>query len=137
MYEHGKSDSPIVPAKPSNKGGVFSLPAEKAEGRGLTKGNSPRQNRCRTQCRESLQSALGRIRQAAARDKKLRFTSLWHHVCDIDRLHEAYFSLKHNAAPGVDGQTWQEYGQVLEYNLQDLSNRLKRGAYRAQPVKRA
>ena len=133
---HGKSDSPVVPQKPLNKGGDSLLPAERVEGRGLTKGNSPWQNRCRTQCRGSLQSALGRIRQAAARDKKLRFTSLWHHVYNLDQLREAYFSLKPNAAPGVDGQTWQEYGQVLESNLQDLSNRLKHGAYRAQPVKR-
>jgi group II intron reverse transcriptase/maturase len=36
----------------------------------------------------------------------------------------------------VDGQTWWHYGQALESNLQDLSDRLKRGAYRAKPVRR-
>jgi len=85
----------------------------------------------------SLQSALERVRQAAGRDKKLRFTGLWHHVYQVDRLREAYFSLKRGAAPGVDGETWQHYGEDLEENLQDLSGRLKRGAYRAKPVKRA
>ena len=82
----------------------------------------------------SLQSALERIRQAASRDKKLRFTGLWHHVYQVDRLREAYFSLKRGAAPGVDGETWRHYGEDLEENLQDLSGRLKRGAYRAKPV---
>jgi retron-type reverse transcriptase len=48
----------------------------------------------------------------------------------------AYFSLKKEAAPGVDGETWRQYGEQLEGNLQDLSGRLKRGAYRAKPVRR-
>jgi len=136
MYEHGKSDSPIVPEKLSNNGCDASQPAERAEGRGLTKGNLFQQTKCRTQGRESLQSALERIRQAAAGDKKLRFTSLWHHVYNVERLREEYFSIKRQATAGVDGQTWQEYGEGLEDNLQDLSNRLKAGAYRAKPVKR-
>jgi len=136
MHEQGKSDSPIVPQKPSNNGGEVVPPAEKAEGRGLTKGNSLQQTRYRTQGRESLPNALQRIRQAAAGDKTLRFTSLWHHVYDIERLREAYHSLKHQAAPGVDGQTWQEYGEELETNLQGLSDRLRCGGYRAKPVKR-
>ena len=84
-----------------------------------------------------MQSALERIRQAASRDKKLRFTGLWHHVYQVDRLREAYFSLKRGAAPGVDGETWRHYREDLEENLQDLSGRLKRGAYRARPVRRA
>lgn len=136
MYEHGKSDNPIVPVKFSNNGCDVSQPAERVEGRGLTKGNSFQQTKCRTQSRESLQSALERIRQAAAGDKKLRFTSLWHHVYNVERLREEYFNIKRQASAGVDDQTWQEYGKDLEENLQDLSNRLKRGAYRAKPVKR-
>jgi group II intron reverse transcriptase/maturase len=60
-----------------------------------------------------------------------------HHVYDVDALREAYFRLKRDAAPGVDGQTWRQYGGALEENLLDLSARLKRGAYRAKPVKRA
>ena len=81
-------------------------------------------------------NALERIRQAACRDQELRFTTLWHHVYDADRLWEAYFSLKRKAAPGVDGETWQHYGENLEDNLRNLSDRLRRGAYRAKPVKR-
>jgi retron-type reverse transcriptase len=80
---------------------------------------------------------LERIRQAASRDKKLRFTGLWHHVYQVNCLREAYYSLKRGAAPGVDGETWRHYGENLEENLQDLSGRLKRGAYRAKPVRRA
>jgi len=84
-----------------------------------------------------LQSAQLRIRQAAAKEKELQFTALWHHVYNIDQLRKAYLSLKRNAAPGVDDQTWQAYGEELEVNLQDLSERLRRGAYHAKPVKRA
>lgn len=84
-----------------------------------------------------LQSALQRIRQVASRDKELRFTTLWHHVYNISSLWEAYYGLKRNAAPGVDGETWQHYGENLEDNLKNLSDRLRRGAYRAKPVKRS
>jgi group II intron reverse transcriptase/maturase len=85
----------------------------------------------------NLPNAMERIRQAASRDKGLRFTTLWHHVYNIEHLRKAYFSLKRNVAPGVDGETWRHYGENLEENLQDLSGRLKRGAYRAKPVRRA
>jgi group II intron reverse transcriptase/maturase len=57
-------------------------------------------------------------------------------VYDVERLRSAYFSLKKEAAPGIDGATWHTYGARLEENLQDLSGRLRRGAYRAKPVKR-
>jgi retron-type reverse transcriptase len=72
----------------------------------------------------------------ARRDRKTRFTALLHHVYNLDTLRKAYFSLKQDAAPGVDGQTWRAYGEALEMNLQGLSDRLKRGAYRAKPVRR-
>jgi retron-type reverse transcriptase len=66
----------------------------------------------------------------------LRFTALLHHIYDIQRLRAAYLALKREAAPGVDGETWRHYGEALEVHLQDLSERLKRGAYRAKPVRR-
>jgi len=66
----------------------------------------------------------------------MRFTALLHHIYNLDTLREAYFRLKREAAPGVDGQTWRAYGEALEENLRDLSARLKRGAYRAKPVRR-
>jgi group II intron reverse transcriptase/maturase len=101
------------------------------------RGKPPTQPRGRTYRRsDDLPSALERIRQAACLDKGLRFTSLWHHVYNVERLRRAYKSLKRRAAPGVDGETWQHYGEDLEANLRDLSDRLRRGAYRAKPVKR-
>jgi RNA-directed DNA polymerase len=66
----------------------------------------------------------------------MRFTALLHHVYDVTRLRAAFLALKKDAAPGVDGETWQHYEQAMEANLQDLSERLKRGAYRAKPVRR-
>jgi group II intron reverse transcriptase/maturase len=106
------------------------------EGRGLAKGNLPQQNASRTPSRKDAPSALERVRQAAEKDKKLRFTALLHHVYNLETLRMAYFSLKKEAAPGVDGKTWRHYGEQLEVNLQELSDRVKRGAYRAKPVRR-
>jgi group II intron reverse transcriptase/maturase len=130
-----KSDSPIRPEKRSNDAG---RPAEETvEGRGLAEGNPPRRNAPRTQRREGAPSALERIRQAARKDRKGRFTALLHHVYDPSRLEAAYLALKRDASPGVDGETWRHYGQDLARNIQDLSGRLRRGAYRAKPVRRA
>jgi RNA-directed DNA polymerase len=107
------------------------------EGRGLAKGNLPQQNASRTPSRTDAPSALERVRQAAKGDKKLRFTALLHHIYSLETLRGAYFSLKKEAAAGVDGETWRHYGESWEDNLRDLSERLKRGAYRAKPVRRA
>lgn len=130
----GKSDSSTVPAKSPNK--AEGPAAEVMEGRGLTKGNLPEHNVRRTQNRESTLNALERVRQAANRDREQRFTTLLHHIYEVERLRTAYFAIKKNAAAGVDGETWEHYGENLEVNLQDLSHRLKRGAYRARPVRR-
>jgi group II intron reverse transcriptase/maturase len=110
--------------------------AEEAEGSGLAKGNLHQQNAPRTPSRDGAPSALERVRQAARRDRKVRFTALLHHIYDLDMLRAAYSSLKKDAAPGVDGETWRHYGETLDEHLQDLAERLKRGAYRAQPVRR-
>jgi len=130
----GKSDRPEVPEKSPNN--ARPSVAEGMEGRGLAKGNLPQQNASRTPSREDASSALERVRQAASKDKKLRFTALLHHIYSLETLRMAYFGLKKEAAPGVDGETWRNYGETLEDNLQDLSHRLKRGAYRAKPVRR-
>ena len=134
MNEHGKSDRPVVPAKSPNKAGQPA--AEGTEGSGLTKGNPQQQNVSRTPSRTDAPSALERVRQAASKDKETRFTALLHHIYNLETLRMAYFSLKKEAAPGVDGETWRNYGETLEDNLQDLSHRLKRGGYRAKPVRR-
>ena len=55
-----------------------------------------------------------------------------HHIHRIDTLRFAYSQLKRQAAAGVDGETWRRYGKALEANLQDLSHRLKRGAYQGE-----
>src|SRR6202158_4326016 len=130
----GKSDRSVIPAKSPNQAGQPA--AEGMEGRELTKGNLPPQNASRTPSREDAPSALERVRQAASKDKELRFTALLHHIYNLETLRTAYFSLKKEAAPGVDGETWRHYGETLEDNLQNLSHRLKRGAYRAKPVRR-
>jgi group II intron reverse transcriptase/maturase len=135
MYGHGQSDSPVVPAKSPNKTGR--PVAEGMEGRGLAKGNSAQRNALRTQSRAGASTALERVREVAEQDKKVRFTALLHHIYNPERLTAAYFALKRDAAPGVDGETWQHYGEALEANLADLSERLKRGAYRAELVRRA
>lgn len=130
----GKSDRPEVPEKlPNNADGAA---AEVMEGRGRTKGNRQERNVLRTQSREGAQSALERVRQVAREDKKQRFTALLHHVYDIERLRSAFFALKRDAAAGVDGETWRHYRERLEEHLQELSERLRRGAYRARPVRR-
>jgi group II intron reverse transcriptase/maturase len=110
--------------------------AEEMEGRGLAKGNLQQQNAPRTLSRQGAPSALERVRQAASRDRKMRFTTLLHHINDLQTLRVAYLSLKRDAAAGVDGETWRHYGERLEENLQELADRLKRGAYRAKPVRR-
>jgi len=102
----------------------------------VTKGNSGKSPSCRAQNRPQALSGLARIRQAARRDRQLRFTSLMHHVT-VDLLREAYFALKRNAAAGVDDVTWEEYGWELEARLPDLHDRIQSGRYRGQPTKRS
>ena len=135
MHGRGKSDSPIVSRIPPNK--AAEPAAEAGERRGLAKGNSPERTTPRTQRRAGVSHALERVRQAAQRDRKQRFTALLHHVYAIERLRAAYEALNPRASAGIDGETWTHYGQALESNLRDLSERLQRGAYRAQPVRRA
>ena len=130
----GKSDRPVVSEKSSNNAGR--PVAEGMERSGLAKGNLLQQNASRTPSRTDAPNALERVRQAAKKDRKLRFTALLHHIYNLETLRTAYFALKKEAAPGVDGETWRHYGEELEKNLQDLSERLKRGAYRAKPVRR-
>ena len=133
MNGDGESYSGIVPAKRSNEG--RGGPKEIVEGRPLTKENAEEPNPSRTPSRENGPSGLDRVRQAAKGDKRLRFTALLHHV-NIDLLRSSYYSLKRRAAAGVDGVTWQEYGDGLEERLADLHGRIHRGAYRAKPSRR-
>ena len=133
MHGGGESYCGAVPAKQPNKS--EGSPAEVVEGRPQTKENTQEPNPHRTPSRASGPNGLARVREAAKQDGKLKFTALLHHV-SIDLLRESYYSLKKQAAPGVDGMTWQQYGQDLEARLSDLHGRIHRGAYRAQPSRR-
>jgi RNA-directed DNA polymerase len=134
MNEQGKSDGCVVPGKPLNK--AAGAAAERVEGRRPAKGNTHQRNASRTQSRNrGAPSELERVRQAARKDKNARFTALLHHVT-VERLRSAYQRTRRDAAPGVDGVTWEQYGQALEENLQGLHARLHRGAYRARPSRR-
>src|SRR6516165_6470226 len=132
MHEHGKSDSPVVPARPPNKAAA----AEAAEERGLAEGNADGPTRPGLRAGSGVPSGLDRVREVARRDRDARFTALLHHV-SLERLVMAYWALSPKAAPGVDGVTWQDYGQDLVANLRDLHDRVHRGRYRARPSRRA
>jgi RNA-directed DNA polymerase len=134
MDEPGKSYSRVVPKKVPNN--ARRRAAEGLEGRRLAKRNSPQATTLRTQGRVRVHAALGRVRQAAEGKKGERFTALLHHIYAIDTLRAAFYELERDAAPGVDGQTWEDYGEELEANLAELSDRVRRGAYRPQPVRR-
>ena len=137
-HGHGKSDCCVVPKKLPNKAaGEIPAAAEVVEGRRRAKGNAITAHMSRRSMRVyDMGSALDGIRQTAKGRRGAKFTGLLHHIYAVQRLEAAYFALKRDAAPGVDGQTWQSYGQNLQANLLELSDRLARGGYRPQPVKR-
>jgi len=133
-HRGGRSDPGIVAVKPANKAEPSA--AESVEPRTGTKGNADQQSTRQAQDWESVSQALARIRQAAKLRKKERFTSLLHHV-SVDLLRLSFFALKKDAAPGVDGLAWRDYEtNNLEGNLEDLHDRVHRGAYRALPSRR-
>ena len=132
MHGRGKSDSPVVPAKSPNKANA----AEVTEERGLAKGNVGSETHPGRRAGAGAPNELDRVREVARRDKEARFTALLHHV-DVARLRAAYWAINPKAATGVDGVTWQAYGQDLEANLRDLHARVHSGRYRARPSRRA
>jgi RNA-directed DNA polymerase len=137
-HRRGKSDCCVVPKKLPNKAaGQGPVAAEVVEGRRQAKGNAiaARMSR-RSERAYDMGTALDGIRQTAKGRRGARFPTLLHHIYAVERLRAAYLAVKRDAAAGVDGQTWQSYGQDLEGNLLDLSERLARGGYRPQPVKR-
>jgi RNA-directed DNA polymerase len=133
MNERGKSDPAVVAMKPANE--AERSAEELVEPRAGAEGNAVEQSTRRTQCRASVSQALDRIRQAARQRRTERFTALFHHI-STDLLHEAFHELEDQAAPGVDGMTWQAYEADLERKLDELHGRVQRGAYRAQPSRR-
>jgi RNA-directed DNA polymerase len=132
-HDREKSDPSIVAAKPANDGGKS--PKEPVERRGGAEGNAFEPSTLRTPSRDDVTAGLERVRQAARHKKKERFTALLHHV-DVDLLRRAYSWLKRDAAAGVDGLTWEEYGIDRDRRLADLHARIHRRSYRPQPVQR-
>ena len=130
---HEKSDPVIVARKPTNKAGRPA--AEPVERRTRAEGNAGQQRTRRAQDRESVSQVLDRVRRAARQRKKERFTALFHHF-SIPMLRTAYFALKRDAAPGIDGMTWRTYEADLDRRIEALHERVHRGAYRAQPSRR-
>jgi len=133
MYVLEESDCAIVPMKLPNKEAKAS--AEAAEGRVRTKENDVRHHTYPTQSGIRVSQGLGGVRRRAQARKQEQFTALLHHLT-VDLLRESYYALKRNAAPGVDGVSWQEYEHDLEERLISLHQRVHRGTYRAQPSRR-
>jgi len=126
-----ESDEGVVPQNPPKAA------AEVREGRPEAAGNPVQPTVTGTQRPVQTSSGLDRIREASRRDGDIRFTSLMHHITP-NLLMESYEALKRNAAPGVDGETWQTYGgDGLQARISDLHVRVQKGGYRAQPSKRA
>ena len=133
MNDDEKSDLAIVAVKPANEPGQ--LGKERVEPRAGAKGNAAGPHGGRAQDRATSRRGIDRVRRAAQERKGERFTNLLHHI-DATLLRQAYHWLKREAAPGVDGMTWEAYGEGLEDRLIDLESRIHRGAYRAQPSRR-
>ncbi len=133
-HEFEKSDSVVVAVKPTNK--AVRAVAEPVEPRTGTKGNAGQQSTRRAQDRESVSQALERVRQAARQRKKERFTSLLHHIGPA-MLRTAFYAMKRDAGPGVDGMTWEAYEKDLDRRIEALHARVQAGAYRALPSRRS
>ena len=127
MHGHEKSDSVIVAGKPTNNAEQPTAQRSAVEPRTGTKGNASQQSTCRTQNRISVTQALDRIRKVAKERKKERFTALFHHI-STDLLRKAFFELKRDASPGVDRLRWKDYEVDLGRRLEDLHDRVHRGA---------
>src|ERR1019366_3589200 len=134
MNADEKSDPAIVAAKPANEPGRPGK--EWVEPRAGAEGNVEGPHGVRHQNRAAPSSGIDRVRKAARERKAEKFTSLLHHI-DAALLRQSYHWLKRDAAPGVDGMTWDAYGEGLEARLCDLEARIHRGSYRAQPSLRA
>src|SRR5438874_8744581 len=119
-----KSDPAIVAEKPTNK--AEQSAAEPVEPRAGAEGNANQQSTHRAQNRKGVLQALERVRQAAKERKQERFTTLLHHI-SVDLLRMAFYALKRDAAPGVDGLIWQDYEADLEPRLADLHARVHGG----------
>ena len=127
-----ESDVGVVPGKLAK---AWVTPVESMEERTTAEGKFAARNALRAQDREGAPTALQRIGSKAKRRTKERFTNLLGHI-KVPLLREAYHRLRKRAATGVDGVTWEEYGERLDERLLDLQDRVHRGSYHPQPVRR-
>ena len=134
MNGREKSDPAIVAMKPTNEPGRPGK--ERVERRAGAKGNAVGSHGVRAQDRAASSLGIDRVRETAQERKAERFTTLLHHI-DAALLEQAYYWLKRDAASGVDGMTWDAYGEGLRDRLRDLEACIHRGSYRAQPSRRA
>ncbi len=133
MNVQEQADCAVLPMNQPNKEGQPS--AEVGEGRAQTGENMVPSSMHPTLSGKRMSQGLNGVRQVAKERKQERFTALLHHVT-VDLLRDSFFALQRQAAPGVDGVTWQEYETGLEDRLVDLYSRVHGGAYRAQPSRR-
>ena len=127
-----ESRAPIVPKKPVNS---EVTPEESVEGRGAANGNSPSETRTGLSAGLSALTNLARVGEKAKKQKNEQFNNLLSHI-KVPLLREAYLRLKKKAAAGVDGETWAQYGEQLDARLMNLQERVHRGSYHPQPVRR-
>jgi group II intron reverse transcriptase/maturase len=127
-----KSDEVVVPKK-STKTRV--TPVESLEGRTEAEGKSVARNASSTQREPGAPTSLQRVGERAKQKPKEKWTNLLSHV-RVPLLKEAYQRLRKDAASGVDEMTWREYGERLDERLLELENRIHRGSYHPQPVRR-
>jgi len=132
MNASEESRAPIVPEKSTNS---EVTPEEPMEGRGAANGKLAERNTHRAQDRERVLTHLQRVGERAKEKKQEQFVNLLSHI-KVPLLSEAYQGLKKNAAAGVDGETWAQYGEDLDARLTDLQDRVHRGSYHPQPVRR-
>lgn len=127
-----ESDGVVVPEKLTK---TRVTPVEPVEGRATAKGKSAVRNAPPAQDGQGALTALQRIGERAKQKPKEKWTNLLSHI-KVPLLKEAYQRLRKKAAPGVDEVTWTEYGERLDERLHDLQDRVHRGSYHPQPVKR-
>ncbi len=122
----------VVPKRPANSAVT---PEERVEGRGAANGKLAEGNTLRAQDRASVLTHLARVGERAREQKKEQFSNLLSHIKE-PLLREAYQRIAKKASTGVDGVTWAQYGEHLDARLRDLQERVHRGSYHPQPVRR-
>ena len=127
-----KSDEVIVPEKLAK---TRVTPVEPVEGRTEAKGKSAARNASSMQCEAEALTFLQRIGERAKQKPKEKWTNLLSHI-RVPLMKEAYQRLRRKAAAGVDEVTWDEYGERLDERLLELQDRVHRGSYHPQPVRR-